>query len=236
MMMVAAGVGGVALLCAGAAGGMLARRSILAEGIARELEVRLAELKESAQREITTARHRATTDVSNAKLYSAQSFATDVLEVADNLDRAKTSFEATKGGGDAETLLQGVEMTRQGLLRVFGRHGVTQIPAEYGGEFDPNEHEAIASIPLEEAATIEGVTGAAAGAGSVAVVAQEGYRLNDRVLRPARVVVVEGQASAAAGAGGGGGDDGAETAGGDAVVDAPKGAQSVVDYLYGPKV
>jgi molecular chaperone GrpE (heat shock protein) len=44
-------------------------------------EVRLAELKESAAREISTARHRASADVSNAKLYSSQSFATDLLDV-----------------------------------------------------------------------------------------------------------------------------------------------------------
>jgi molecular chaperone GrpE len=83
-------------------------------------------------------------------------------------------------------------MTRQGLLRVFDRHGVSQIPAEYGGTFDPNEHEAIASMSVTEAAAVERTDkGRVAVAGSVAVVAQEGYRLNDRVLRPARVVVVE---------------------------------------------
>lgn len=162
--------------------------------------LRITEVKETAAREISTAKHRAATDVSNAKLYSSQAFATDLLDVADNLDRAQESYHRTQAASvvsssdsaqaNAESLLHGVEMTQTGLLRVFERHGISRIDALHQ-PFDPNSHEAISSVKADDPSlTSPAVQGQRVAPGSVAAVAQEGYRLNERVLRPARVVVV----------------------------------------------
>jgi molecular chaperone GrpE len=74
-------------------------------------------------------------------------------------------------------LLQGVELAQRELVTVLGKHGVEVIEAE-GVAFDPNVHEAVAQI--EEGSVPPG---------SVSRVYQKGYRLRDRLLRPARVVV-----------------------------------------------
>ena len=82
-------------------------------------------------------------------------------------------------------------MTQNGLLRVFERHGVSQIDALHQ-PFDPNAHEAISSVKADDPSLALPGAGRVA-PGCVAAVAQEGYRLNERVLRPARVVVVAQQ-------------------------------------------
>ncbi len=120
--------------------------------------------------------------------------------MADNLDRAQASYHATQSASsasssdptqtNAESLLHGVEMTQTGLLRVFERHGISRIDALHQ-PFDPNAHEAISSVKADDPSlTLPGVQTQRVAPGSVAAVAQEGYRLNERVLRPARVVVV----------------------------------------------
>ena len=106
---------------------------------------------------------------------------------ADNLDRAQASYHATSGQAqsNADSLLHGVEMTQTGLLRVFERHGVLRIDALHQ-PFDPNAHEAISSVKADDPSLAQHRVAP----GCVAAVAQEGYTLNERVLRPARVVVV----------------------------------------------
>lgn len=122
---------------------------------------------------------------------------------ADNLDRARGSYRATQGRLDAasdtqahtnaESLLHGVEMTQTGMLRVFERHGISRIDALYQ-PFDPNAHEAISSVKIDDPSLApQGDRTQRAAPGYVAAVAQEGYRLHERVLRPARVVVVAPQ-------------------------------------------
>ena len=114
---------------------------------------------------------------------------------ADNLDRAQASYAASASGSqaqaqsNAESLLQGVDMTHTGLLRVFERHGVVKIDALHQ-PFDPNTHEAISSIKADDPSLAPpDAQTPRVRAGCVAAVAQEGYRLNERVLRPAMVVV-----------------------------------------------
>ena len=74
----------------------------------------------------------------------------------------------------------GVAMTEKELLAVFERYGVKPIPAE-GQPFDPHVHEALYEVP-----------NAAVPNGTVMQVAQTGYRLHDRTLRPARVGIAKG--------------------------------------------
>jgi molecular chaperone GrpE len=94
-----------------------------------------------------------------------------MLPVADNLARALSH----NGQGD-ETLRQGVELTYRELMRLLEAEGVTPIEA-MGQPFTPDLHEAVATIAAD------------AEAGAVVEELEPGYRLGDKLLRPARVVV-----------------------------------------------
>jgi molecular chaperone GrpE len=97
-----------------------------------------------------------------------------MLDVLDDLGRALTTEEA-----DAASLRVGVGMTYQTLIRLLMQEGVEPIEAE-GEVFDPTWHEAVGSIPHEYAG-VEPDT--------VVEVVREGYRMGERLLRPARVLV-----------------------------------------------
>jgi len=96
------------------------------------------------------------------------------LSVADDLERA---LRVEDGG--REGLREGVEVTRRSLEQLLRQEGVEAIQAK-GEAFDPNWHEAVGTVP-EERVDAEKDT--------VVDVTQPGYRLNGRLLRPARVIV-----------------------------------------------
>ncbi|HEY74888.1 MAG TPA: nucleotide exchange factor GrpE [Thermoflexia bacterium] len=96
------------------------------------------------------------------------------LAVADDLARALSA-----DGVDAESLRQGVDLTYQSMMRLLSQEGVEPIEAE-GQPFDPAWHEAVGTVSHEEAG-VEPDT--------VVEVVQPGYRIGDRLLRPARVIV-----------------------------------------------
>lgn len=96
------------------------------------------------------------------------------LRVADDLQRALSA-----DGTDAESLRQGINLTHQSMMQLMNREGAEPIQAK-GEPFDPTWHEAVGTVPHEQA-RVEPDT--------VVEVVQEGYRLGDRLLRPARVVV-----------------------------------------------
>jgi molecular chaperone GrpE len=98
----------------------------------------------------------------------------ELLPVLDDLERA---LEAASAHEEAK-LEEGVELVHRSLAALLERHGLTPIEAE--GAFDPHVHEALLAQP-----------GEGADSGSVLQVLQKGYRLGDRVLRPARVIVAE---------------------------------------------
>jgi molecular chaperone GrpE len=98
----------------------------------------------------------------------------ELLPVLDDLERA---LEAAEQHEEAK-LEEGVRLVYRSLFEALRRHGLELI--ETDGAFDPHVHEALLAQPAEEAEP-----------GSVIEVLQKGYRLGDRVLRPARVVVAE---------------------------------------------
>lgn len=106
--------------------------------------------------------------------YAAEKVLSDLLPTLDNLDLA------LQYGGQSEesrNMMVGVEMTRSMLLDVLKKHGLIPV-GEAGQVFDPNDHEAVGQ---EEAEGVE--------SGCIVRVMQKGYRLNDHLLRPARVIV-----------------------------------------------
>ena len=98
----------------------------------------------------------------------------ELLPVLDDLERA---LEAATEHEEAK-LEEGVRLVHRSLLGLVERHGLREI--ETAGSFDPHIHEALLTQPGEGAEE-----------GTVLQVLQKGYRLGDRVLRPARVIVAE---------------------------------------------
>ena len=98
----------------------------------------------------------------------------EFLRVADDLERA---LEAD--GTDGERLRQGVDLTYQALVRILEREGAEPIEAA-GTRFDPVWHEAVGAVPHEHVGVAPD---------TVAEVVEAGYRLGNRLLRPARVIV-----------------------------------------------
>ncbi len=98
----------------------------------------------------------------------------ELLPVIDDLERALAAAEQH----EEAQLEEGVRLVHRSLAALLERHGVQTIETE--GKFDPHVHEALLSQPSEEAES-----------GAVLDVVQKGYKLGDRVVRPARVIVAE---------------------------------------------
>jgi molecular chaperone GrpE len=105
--------------------------------------------------------------------YLVGALATDVLSVLDNFERA---IEAARAA-DAPGIVEGLDMVHRQMLTALAKHGIEPI-AVIGEPFDPNHHEAVMQQP--DASKPEGTV-----VGELA----KGYRLRDRVLRPAKVAV-----------------------------------------------
>jgi len=171
-----------------------------------ELERKLADSEKQAQeylgkyrqasQEFEVARARMRKELAKDAERSRRDVLASLLEVVDNLDRAidaarKTAKTPRPGSGQAprpgsgqandaaDPLLQGVELVRQQFLSKLEGFGVTRIPTE-GAMFDPLVHEAVTTVPGDEAAD-----------GRIAGVIAQGYRIGDEVLRPALVAVVK---------------------------------------------
>ncbi len=120
-------------------------------------------------------RRRTRIDVENAHKFALEKFINELLPVLDSMEMGIEA--AGKEGATVETLKEGMEMTFKMMLDVLSRFGVERIdPA--GERFDPQKHEAMTMVP---SADHEPET--------VMDVIQKGYSLNDRLVRPARVVV-----------------------------------------------
>lgn len=109
--------------------------------------------------------------------FGSEQLVRDLLPIVDNLERA---IEHAEASGEGEQLVQGVRLVLKGALDVLARHGVTRIEAA-GQLFDPAFHEAIAQVADDEVAP-----------NHVVQQFQSGYRLHDRLLRPAQVSVSGG--------------------------------------------
>ena len=145
-----------------------------------ELEEKVKELEDQnlrLQAEIQNMRRRTQTNREESARYRSQDLAKEILPVMDNLERA-LSTEVTDDAGNS--LKQGVEMVLEGFKRALSTMNVEEIEAD-GKPFDPNFHEALAQIPAEEGQE----------SGIVTEVYEKGYKLHDRVIRAAKVIVTE---------------------------------------------
>ena len=110
----------------------------------------------------------------SASLYLFGPLAESLLPILDNLDRA---LQAGKQAGEMGPLVQGVAMVQVQFLELLKRNGITRIDSE-GKPFDPNLHQAVMQKPV---VNVEPNT--------IVQVIEQGFLNQDRVLRPAKVIV-----------------------------------------------
>jgi molecular chaperone GrpE len=139
--------------------------------------------------EMENLRKRTQKEIADGRTYAISNFARDVLDIADNLQRALDALPPeTKAAADAglKSLIEGVELTERSLLNTLEKNGVKKFdPA--GEKFDPNFQQAMYEVPDSSVP-----------AGTVVQVVQAGYTIGERVLRPALVAVSKGGAKTAA--------------------------------------
>jgi molecular chaperone GrpE len=139
--------------------------------------------------EMENLRKRTAKEVADARAYGITGFARDVLDIADNLQRALDAVPAeTRESADPvlKALIEGVELTERALLNALEKNGVKKFDPS-GEKFDPNFQQAMYEVP-----------DASVPPGTVVQVVQAGYLIGERVLRPALVAVSKGGAKAGA--------------------------------------
>ena len=143
-----------------------------------ELQKKLSTLGEQLlreQAEMQNVRRRAQRDVESAHKFALEKFATELLSVVDNLERAIGAIDAEDESQKA--VAEGLELTLKTFVDVLTKHSVEPVDPE-GQPFDADLHQAVSMVPNAE---VEPNT--------VINVFQKGYTLNGRLIRPAMVVV-----------------------------------------------
>lgn len=158
-----------------------------------ELEGEVSQLRDQlvrAMAETENVRKRAERQIEDAHRYAVTGFARDILSIGDNLERALFAVPEERRGEHEllKTLLEGVIAVQNDFQNALAAHKIERLDPT-GEPFDPNLHEAMYEVPDSDLPN-----------GSVAQVMQAGYRLHDRLLRPARVGVAKSAVPPAAAA------------------------------------
>ncbi len=127
--------------------------------------------------EIDNNRKRAERDIESAHKYALKSFVENLLPVIDSMEMGQTA--ASADNATLESIREGTALTMNMLIHVMEKNGLEQIDP-LGENFDPEKHQAISMIEAEGAEP-----------NTVVDVMQKGFLLNDRLVRPAMVVVAK---------------------------------------------
>ncbi|MBU2640586.1 MAG: nucleotide exchange factor GrpE [Gammaproteobacteria bacterium] len=147
------------------------------EALLKAAELQAAEHHDAwlrAKAETENMRRRAAEDVDKARKFAVESFASELMAVKDSLEAALAAESPS-----VENLRDGVELTLKQLTAAFGKFNLNDIDP-LGEKFDPHLHQAIQMVESDQPAN------------TVVTVLQKGYRLNERTLRPAMVMVAKG--------------------------------------------
>lgn len=148
------------------------------EHLLKEAEIKAAEHHDAwirAKAETENIRKRAQTDVANAHKYAIENFSTELLTVMDSLEAALAVENAS-----LENFKSGMELTQKQLINVLDKFNIKAIDPK-GEKFDPHQHQAMCTVDSELPPN------------TVVQVMQKGYKLYDRVIRPALVSVSKAQ-------------------------------------------
>ena len=154
------------------------QESISPEAQIEALQDELSKTKDDALRTLAEAqniRRRSEKDVENARKFALEKFAGELLAVTDNLERALDL--ADKENEAVKPLAEGIELTQKSLVDTLAKFNVVQLDP-VGEPFDPQFHQAMSMV---ENPDVEPNT--------VTLVMQKGYTINERLLRPAMVMV-----------------------------------------------
>jgi molecular chaperone GrpE len=132
------------------------------------------DLLQRLQADFENYRKRAARDQERLVAHAHERLVRELLPILDDLERALAAAERH----EEATLVDGVQLVEKGLRHALAKEGLSEIPTD--GAFDPHVHEAMLARPGDDAEP-----------GSVLEVVQRGYRLGDKVVRPARVIVAE---------------------------------------------
>jgi molecular chaperone GrpE len=152
----------------------LEKRTKAAEQKTLDIQSRFEELKRKLQQETDETRQRLNRAADERTERSKAEFIASMLPVLDNLERA---IEASDNESSTDQLVAGVKKTAESFANALSAAGVEPLVA-LGELFDPELHEAVETVPAETESD-----------GKVVGVYTRGYRLGDRLLRPARVAV-----------------------------------------------
>ena len=128
-----------------------------------------------AKAETENMRRRAAEDIDKARKFAVENFASELLAVKDSLEAALAAESPS-----VETMKDGAELTLKQLAAAFAKFNLVDIDP-LGEKFDPHQHQAIQAVESDQPAN------------TVVTVLQKGYRLNERTLRPALVMVANGK-------------------------------------------
>jgi molecular chaperone GrpE len=149
---------------------------VTADQLKQELKVAV-ERALRAQAELENFRKRVYRDTEQQLKFASMGILKDMLEVADNLQRA---LDAAVQADSTGIVAQGIQMVQSQLQTVLVKHGCQPIEA-LGKPFDPNYHEALTQMPSAEQP-----------AGNILQELRKGYMLHDRVVRPSQVILSSG--------------------------------------------
>jgi molecular chaperone GrpE len=149
------------------------------------LQAEVTDLKDRLLRthaEMDNIRKRGEREKADTLKYAVSKFAQDVLSVGDNVQRAIAAVppEAAEQDAALKSFLEGVTMTERELINVLERHGIKRMDP-LGGPFNPHQQQAVMEAQNADVPH-----------GTVTQVLQAGYMIEDRVLRPAMVIVAKG--------------------------------------------
>ncbi len=137
------------------------------------------ELAQRTKADFENFRKRMTAEVQAAAVRGKVQLAREVVPALDDLERAIEAAGLDPDGDSEDGFAHGVLLVFRGLRETLGRNGIEAVDPK-GEKFDPNQHEALSTMPVD--GTESGV---------VVEVMQKGYRFGDQLIRPARVVVSE---------------------------------------------
>ena len=133
-----------------------------------------------AKAEVDNIRKRAETEVANARKFALEAFIRELLTVKDSLEMALAVDQQTDSGVGNRGVSEGLELILKQMESVFANFSVETVEPEVGDKLDPDQHQAMS---VEESHDIP--------PNCVSKVIQKGYSLNNRLLRPAMVLVAK---------------------------------------------
>ena len=146
------------------------------------LRAQVAQLQDEtlrARADADNARKRAQGEIVNARRFALEGFAGELLNVRDSLGLAR-AVDLTGGDNLVEQMAEGLELTLKQLDATFERFSVFEVSPEVGDKLDPESHQAMSLVESTDVAP-----------NHICQVVQKGYRLHDRLLRPAMVIVAK---------------------------------------------